>query len=139
MKKLSEIIGTPSRFDLRVFAAGQIVFFAVLLFWLFADSVPFQIALAGTAVSAVIGIVGLYEPNWIKPVYVVWMTVVFPIGWLVSHVCMALVFYLVVTPIGILKRNLSGDPMERSLDPERKSYWQERSVKKSSESYFRQF
>lgn len=137
--KLSEVIGSPSKFDLRVFAGVQIIFFAVMLFWLFAKHVPIQIAVIGTAISAVIGIAGLIQPNWIKPVYVVWMTLVFPIGWVVSHLCMALVFYGVVTPIGVFKRNWSGDPMERQIDRDCESYWQARQPAKSSESYFRQF
>jgi len=101
--------------------------------------VPVQVATIGTAVSAVIGIAGLLQPHWIKPIYVVWMTLVFPIGWLVSHLCMAVVYYGVVTPIGVFKRNWSGDPMQRQLDRNCESYWQPRPPAKPSDSYFRQF
>src|SRR4026207_1468839 len=46
-----------------------------------------------------------------RPFFDLWMAVAYPIGWVVSHVIIALVFYLLVTPIGLIMRLLGSDPM----------------------------
>ena len=60
------------------------------------------------AVSALIAVVGMLLPSLLRPMYVVWMAAVLPIGWVVSHVLMAVVFYLLITPM-----------MEKALYPGR--------------------
>jgi len=59
-------------------------------------------------------------------IYRAWMTVVYPIGWLVSHFFMTVLYFLVFTPVGFLMRATGHDPLTRSLDPEGESYWIER-------------
>jgi len=36
---------------------------------------------------------------------------------------MAILFYLVVTPVGLMRRMLGRDPLELSFDGHRASYW----------------
>ena len=72
-------------------------------------------------------------------IYVGWMVAVFPIGWTVSHLMMAVVYYFVVTPIGIWRTRQTGDPMTRKFDADAATYWEEREANKPPESYFRQF
>jgi hypothetical protein len=67
------------------------------------------------------------------------MVVNYPIGWVVTHVIMALIFYLVVTPIGVIMRLTGRDPMERAFDRGAKTYWKPRRSDPSSARYFRQY
>ena len=67
------------------------------------------------------------------------MTAIFPIGWVVSHLAMAAVYYVAVTPIGLVMRLVGRDPMERQLDRERATYWVERTRDGDADRYFRQF
>ena len=62
-----------------------------------------------------------------------------PIGWVVSHVLMAIAFYGVITPIGLLLRLAGRDLLEQRLDREAKSYWQPRRPVTDRRRYFRQF
>jgi ABC-type uncharacterized transport system permease subunit len=62
-----------------------------------------------------------------------------PIGFVVSHVVLALVYYLVVTPIGLVMRMVGYDPMSRRSDGDGASRWVPRSGERKAESYFRQF
>ena len=62
-----------------------------------------------------------------------------PIGWTVSHVVVSIVFYLVMTPIGLIMRMVGHDPMCRHLDPNASSYWMAYNPKADSARYFRQF
>ena len=67
------------------------------------------------------------------------MYAVYPIGWTVSHLALAVVYYLVVTPIGLLMRLFGRDPMRRKFDPSATTYWQPHESPDEPERYFRQF
>jgi hypothetical protein len=67
------------------------------------------------------------------------MVVNYPIGWVVTHVVMALIFYLVVTPVGVIMRLTGRDPMEPGFDRTAKTYWKPRSTEHDPARYFRQY
>ena len=52
---------------------------------------------------------------------------------------LGLIYYLVLTPIGLLMRVFGKDPMRRRLDRTAESYWIERDEAAASERYFKQF
>jgi hypothetical protein len=72
-------------------------------------------------------------------VYRAWLLTLFPIGWLVSHLLLALIYYLVLTPIGLLMRLAGYDPLRRRRDPSASSYWIDRQPDVEPHRYFRQF
>lgn len=74
-----------------------------------------------------------------KPVFVSWMTLFHPVGWVMSHLLLGVVYYLVITPIGLLLRLLGRDSLTRELDPKAESYWIRRDGKVEPSRYFRQF
>ena len=67
------------------------------------------------------------------------MAAAYPIGLVVSHVILAIAFYLVFTPVGLLMRWLGRDPMEREFDPSRASYWKKREERNEDARYFKQY
>ena len=136
---LVDINWNPPPRDLRVFAVLQLIFFAIVA-WLIQQRMA-TASLATTIVvgSVVVAVVGLIKPTWLRLMYVVWMAAVFPIGFVVSHLLMACVFYLVVTPIGLMMGLLGRDPMHRKLDRDAQTYWQARTPAKGTRGYFRQF
>ncbi len=74
-----------------------------------------------------------------RPMYRAWMTLIFPVGWVVSHLVLGIAYYLVVTPVGFILRAVGYDPMGRRFDPAAKTYWSERRRAASVSRYFRQF
>jgi hypothetical protein len=129
----------PSSKDLRVFAGLQFALFALIaasLAW--RHGLP-TVALCIIALSAVVAVLGLVTPALIRPIYVGWMIAVFPIGWAVSHLILAVTFFLVITPIGWVLRLAGRDPLARHPDPQVGSYWTERPPPPPPEQYFRQF
>ena len=72
-----------------------------------------------------------------RAVYAVLMVVALPIGVVLSHVLMAAIFYLVITPIGLVFRLVGRDTMGRKPDPNARSYWQERDTSRPASSYFK--
>ena len=133
-----EINYQPSKSQLRVFG-GLLILFALIVGWQILrhfDAKVVAYAIAG--ILGVLGTIGLVAPNLLKPIYVGWTVAVFPIGWVVSHLLMAMIFYGIFTPIGLIRRTVGGDPLQRKLDPNAESYWEPTPEKPSRESYFRQ-
>lgn len=89
--------------------------------------------------AAGVGIAGLWKPQSIRPIYVGWMIVVFPVGWLVSRLLLAGVFYLLLTPIGLLFRLCGRDPLTIRFPTNETTYWTAKPAPRGPRSYFRQF
>ena len=119
---LLEIKWNPSRRELKQFAALWIGFFGLLglMVLLRKSSWP---AAAGCWIVAVAGLVGLFRPTFLRRAYVVWMCLALPIGWAMSHLLLLAIFFLVLTPIGLVMRLFGHDPLERRVDRLAKSYW----------------
>jgi hypothetical protein len=69
--------------------------------------------------------------------YAVLSLVAFPIGFVLSHVLMAIIYYLVITPIGLLFRLIGRDPLGKRLDRNAATYWHERRAARPAASYFK--
>ena len=63
--------------------------------------------------------------------------VTFPVRWLVSKIVLVIVFYLLVTPIAILRRLLSGKI--ESFDSDQESFWEPRDGDRELSDYFKQY
>ncbi len=78
-------------------------------------------AATGFAILALtLGPIGLVRPNWIKAVYVAWMVLAFPIGWTVSQLVLALIYFGLFTPLALVFRLLGRDPLNRARRPDRR-------------------
>ena len=72
-------------------------------------------------------------------IYRGWIYATYPIAWVVAHVVLAAVYYLVVTPIGLAMRLIGRDPLSRNFWPEAETYWIARRPRRETSQYFRQF
>ncbi len=129
----------PDAKILRQFAWGWLVFFLGLgvyeygwrghstrAWWLFG------IAVAGTLLSWLLPVVF----RWI---FVVWMLLAFPIGWVVSQISLALMFYGIITPVALLFRWRGRDRMRRFKPAGVSSYWAVKETPSDLRRYFRQY
>lgn len=64
----------------------------------------------------------LIDAGSMRGLYKAWMLVVMPIGIIVNAIILAIVFFLLITPMGLVNRKMGNDPMRRSLDPSASSY-----------------
>ena len=76
---------------------------------------------------AVVVAVCLLAPAVVFPrilvwVYRGWMAVGHIMGWINTRIILGVVFYVIVTPIGMFRRWLGRDPMGRQLRPDLDSY-----------------
>jgi hypothetical protein len=135
-----EVNRNPSHRELNLFGFIWLGFFLLVAvgLWLKLHSSVVSIALA--AIAVVVPVVGWAVPSFMRVVYVGLSYLAWPIGFVVSHVLLGAVYYLLVTPIGLIMRTVGYDPMHRRFDPEAPSYWVERDGgERDPHSYFRQF
>jgi hypothetical protein len=89
--------------------------------------------------AAYCGFFAFVAPVAVKPIYLLLSIITYPIGWVLSYVVMAAMFYLVITPVGLLFKVLGRDAMNRRFDPAASTYWIRRRPPDSAKRYFRQF
>jgi membrane protein YdbS with pleckstrin-like domain len=128
----------PTAKQLRQFSLLLVVFLAALG-WLFWKSQSPAWAITATTAAVVSGLIGILRPNLMRVVYVAWLAAAFPIGWLVSHLLLAAIYYLVITPIGVMMRICRYDPLQRRFDPQAETYWKPREDRRDSKRYFKQY
>lgn len=134
-----EINWRPSNRDLRQFAVVQLIVAAGAA-WLLHRRFGWDVAAISLVVVSTAGLVaGLLSPQLLRPPFIVWMVAAFPIGWVMSHVVLAIVYYSVITPIGIALRLAGRDTLQRNVRPEDTTYWIPRDQPTDSSRYFRQF
>jgi uncharacterized protein involved in cysteine biosynthesis len=91
-------------------------------------------------ISAVFFVMAILLPLALKPVYIVWMSLAFVLGWVNTRLILAVIFYLVFTPVGIILRLLRKDLLERRIEKGKISYWKKKeTLKESPLQYERQF
>lgn len=138
----------PDRKTLRQFGWIGLLGFALLarLAWreraIFAFGLGIlRLPLAGlfVALALLCVVFGLVWPRGNRPIYVGLTLLSFPIGWVVSHLALALMFAFVIGPIAIVMRLLRRDPLSRLRDDAAPSYWTRRETPSELGRYFRQF
>ena len=137
--EMFEINKNPSRQELRYFGLIFALFFGLiggLIWWKFsAPKVAYWLWGIGGGVAVVYYLV----PPLKKTIFLGWMYFAYPIGWVMSHLLLSIIYYVILTPIGLLMRLFGYDPMQRKWDAGASTYWIEKETDESPRRYFRQF
>ena len=140
----------PDRRMLRQFAWASLCLFPAVagyLAWRHDLPLPWVLVLVGVGLlvafvelvlAEALGAFGaLLEKLIPRLLFQILSVVAFPIGFVLSHVLMATIFYLVITPIGLCFRLVGRDALGRKLEPGRASYWHSRGPARDASSYFK--
>ena len=97
-------------------------------------------ALYFAALGLLITLTGLTVPQVLKPLNKIWMTISIILGWFMTRIILTILFYIALTPIGLLSKLFKKDFLDLNIEKERQSYWQKRERKKFDPAdYERQF
>jgi hypothetical protein len=137
--KWSDIPFNPSRKVLRQFAALWLVCFLALgaSEWFVRGRPLLGMVLSIAAVLG--GVPGLLRPELLRWIFVVWMVVAFPIGWLISWLILALLYFLVFAPVALGLRLRGRDLLGRKPAPGQQSFWEPKHSPRDLRRYFRQY
>jgi hypothetical protein len=122
---------------LRQFAGLWLAFFGGLAAWQFWSGNPERGSVLAV-LALTVGPFGLMRPTAVRPIFVGWMIAAFPIGWTMSLLMLGIVYYGLVTPLGLFMR-LRRDPLERARPAGCTSYWTPKTTPADARSYFRPY
>ncbi len=134
-----EINREPSRRELLWFGGLLSSFLALLgvvVYWRFSAGTAARVL---WALGPLVALLYYGVPPLRKPLYLAWTYAVYPLGWVVSHLLLAIVYYLVLTPIGLILRLSGRDAATRRFDPDAKTYWIKRQPVHDPARYFKRF
>lgn len=73
--------------------------------------------------AAVLILLGIARPTSLSLVYKAWMGLAMCIGWFVTRVILLVLFYLVVTPLGLISRLCGRNSLNLGFDRKAEPYW----------------
>jgi Saxitoxin biosynthesis operon protein SxtJ len=135
----SDIDFHPTERKLRTFAG---LFFAVATTvatwqawahqrWLTASS----LFTAGAVVAAI----GLLRPMSVRSLYISMTVASFPIGWMMSHLLLAIIYFGLFTPLSVIFRLIGRDALRLRPSPDISTYFKDKPAPVKSQAYFRPF
>ena len=124
--------------DFRKFGITVGLFLMVVggfLFWKGKES--FEIMLVS---GLVLSVLGLTIHVVLKPIYWIWMVLAAVLGWIMTRVILGVLFYVVITPIGVFSRMSQNKFLDLKWHETKDSYWNFRNTKqRNNEDYEKQF
>src|SRR5258708_27400022 len=94
----SDLKTPPSARQLRQFAAAWFLVFASMAVyrWRVHHETAWGYALG---IVSTVGIAGLIKPGVVRQLFILARIAAFPIGWVMTHLGLAVVFFLILTPL----------------------------------------
>lgn len=124
--------------ELREFGlvvGGVFMALGALMLWRGRPLAPYFLVLGAVLVT-----LGLAAPKVLTPLQKAWMAFAVVMGFVMSKAVLFILFYGVVTPIGIIMKILGKDILDERIDKAARSYWKDLPREdKPKESYEKQF
>lgn len=121
------------KFGLTV--GGVLAAIAVLLFYFEKPS-----AIYFAVISGLLILFGALFPQFLRPLNKIWMSLAIILGFIMSRVILTILFYFVLTPIGLLAILVGKKFIVLKYDKSVESYWEKRTIiQKKQIDYERQF
>ena len=107
------------------------IFFLILSFWPLLKNGD-QINFIFLFISLIFLILGILKSKALTPLNFIWFKFGIYLGSIIAPIIMAVIFFFIVTPIGLFMRLIGKDLIKNKIDKSLKTYWIEREKEKSS-------
>ena len=106
----------------RSFGIVFAVVFAIIAVWplVFHGG---SVRLWALAVAAVFLVIAFAAPHVLKPLNRLWFRFGMLLSRIISPIVMGIIFFITVTPIGLIRRIKNPDPLNQAFDKDAESYW----------------
>jgi hypothetical protein len=138
MMHWSEIIARPTDRKLCEFAAAGAAVCCAVAVWQIVSGNKWQAAALLLSALAVGG-VGFWKPRWLAPLFTLALIVTFPMAWATSLLVLAMIYYGLITPLGLLFRLLGRDALQRQFHAQQQSCWKRKPIPEDPRQYLRQY
>ena len=102
---------------------GLLFFFVFLIVSLWPLTFGDSIRIWSLIISMVFLILGLMNSKLLTPLNKLWVKFGMILGTIVAPIIMGVVFFLVVTPIGLVMRIMGKDLLNKKYDKKKNTYW----------------
>ena len=93
-----------------------------------------------SGIGITLSLIAIAIPSVLKPVYWMWMIFGIILGWFMTRVILSLLFYIIITPIGLTLRLFGKQFLEVRWDKSKESHWNFRTNEhRQNENYEKQF
>jgi hypothetical protein len=137
--KWSDLPLKPTARALRQFAGAWLVFFLAVGVHRYVVRDQHQVGIAVGVMAIVLGGLGLIRPAALRWLFVGMTVLTFPIGWVVSQIMLAVMYYAILTPLAVWFRFRGRDLLARKPAPGRASFWIPKHTPEDMRAYFRQY
>ena len=105
----------------RSFGLVFFIVFLIISLWPLIHGEPIRIWLV--TISLIFLVLGMMKSKLLTPLNKLWFKFGMILGAIVAPVIMGAVFFLVVTPIGIVMRTIGKDLINKKHDKKKETYW----------------
>ena len=102
--------------------------------WVYRERFPF-VALLTLTLGLLLVLLGLLFPRVLFYPNKIWMTLAAVLGYISTRIILGIVFFLLITPIGFVKRLFGWDPLQRRAEP-RDTDWRPYSTRQRDRRHF---
>jgi MFS superfamily sulfate permease-like transporter len=140
-----EVNWNPGPRERRKFALTLVIGFPciamvlLVLGWLRGKGWNLPLAAVVGGGGLAVGLLLLALPQIARPFYVCWYFVACCIGTVVGNLALGIVFFVLVTGLGLLMRALGRRPVRKTFDKRAATYWQDAEQVDDPNRYYRQF
>lgn len=117
IRRDDDVGGSSNRAFGLVFAA---IFLLIALFPILSEG---RVSFPAMLLSAVFALAALAFPELLSPLNILWTRVGLLLHKVTSPIVLGVMFFLIITPIGLIMRNVRKDPLRLKPDHQVRTYW----------------
>ena len=108
----------------RSFGIVFAVVFLIIALWPLKNG--YSILITPLTISLIFLFLGLINSKFLNPLNKLWFKFGLVLGAIIAPIVMCIIYFLVVTPIGLIMKIIGKDLLNTKYDKTKKSYWMQR-------------